>query len=91
MSYKNATQVLPRDLLLKVQEYVDGELLYIPKAEAHRKRWGETTSTRQELLDRNERIYANYQSGIDMEVLTEKYFLSLKSIQRIIGQLKKGK
>ena len=49
MSYKKATHVLPQDLLLKVQEYVDGEFLYIPRAENNKKGWGETTSTRQEL------------------------------------------
>ena len=90
MSYKNATQVLPRDLLLKIQEYIDGEFLYIPRVADHKRGWGETTSTRQELQGRNERIYADYRSGINMETLAEKYFLSLKSIQRIIAQLKNG-
>ena len=88
MSYKKATHVLPQDLLLKVQEYIDGEFLYIPREEKKKKRWGETTSTRQELQDRNKRIYADYLSGANMETLAVKYFLSLKSIQRIIRQLK---
>lgn len=88
MSYKKATHVLPQDLLLKVQEYIDGEFLYIPRAVDNKKGWGETTSTRQELQDRNKRIYADYLSGADMETLAVKYYLSLKSIQRIIRQLK---
>ena len=89
MGYKKATHVLPHDLLLKVQEYIDGEFLYIPRISDHKKSWGETTSTRQELQDRNQRIYADYLDGNQMEFLAERYFLSLKSIQRIIGQLKK--
>lgn len=89
MSYKKATHVLPQDLLLKIQEYVDGEFLYIPRVADNKKSWGETTSTRQELQDRNKHIYEDYLSGATMETLAEKYYLSLKSIQRIVGQLKK--
>lgn len=89
MSYKKATHVLPQDLLQQVQEYVDGEFIYIPRASDNKKSWGETTSTRQELQSRNEHIYIDYLAGENMESLAEKYFLSLKSIQRIIGQLKK--
>ena len=88
MSYKKATHVLPRDLLLKVQEYIDGEFLYIPRIADNKKGWGETTSTRQELQERNKRIYEDYLSGANMETLAVKYYLSLKSIQRIIRQLK---
>lgn len=89
MSYKKATQILPRELLVKVQEYIDGEFLYIPRISAHKKTWGAATSTRQELHDRNERIYSEYLSGRSMGSLAEQYFLSLKSIQRIIAQVKK--
>lgn len=89
MSYKKATHVLPQELLSKVQEYIDGELIYIPRLSEHKKNWGATTSTRQALTDRNNQIYGDYLRGISMESLAEKYFLSLKSIQRIVGQLKK--
>lgn len=88
MSYKKATHVLPQELLLKIQEYIDGEFLYIPRAADNKKGWGDTTSTRQELQDRNRQIYADYLAGTNMKTLAEKYYLSLKSIQRIVGQLK---
>ena len=88
MSYKNATHILPKDLLRRVQQYVDGEFLYIPRAAGSKKAWGESTSIRQELLERNRRIYAEYLSGISMDALAAKYYLSLKSIQRIVRQLK---
>lgn len=88
MSYKKAAHVLPQELLLKVQEYIDGEFLYIPRAADNKKSWGDTTSTRQDLQDRNRQIYADYLAGTNMETLAEKYYLSLKSIQRIVGQLK---
>lgn len=89
MSYKKATHILPRELLEKVQEYIDGEFLYIPRITDNKKGWGTSTSTRQELKERNSNIYSDYLAGAHMEALAEKYFLSLKSIQRIIGQLKK--
>ena len=89
MGYKKATQLLPQELLSKVQEYIDGEFLYIPRISDNKKDWGTATATRQELRDRNERIYADYLAGQSMESLAEQYFLSLKSIQRIVGQLKK--
>lgn len=89
MSYKKATHVLPDDLLLKVQKYIDGEFLYIPRIADNKKVWGTNTSTRQEIQNRNKQIYADYLSGIKMSILAEKYYLSLKSIQRIIRQAKK--
>lgn len=89
MSYIKAEHVLPHELLKKVQEYVDGEFIYIPRIPAKKRDWGEKTSTRKELKERNARIYADYLSGERMETLAENYYLSLKSIQRIIGQIKK--
>ena len=90
MSYKNATHILPKGLLRRVQQYVDGEFLYIPREAGCKKAWGESTSIRQELLDRNRRIYTEYLSGVSMDALAAKYYLSLKSIQRIVRQLKKS-
>lgn len=63
MSYKKAAQILPQELLLKVQEYIDGEFLYIPRISDNKKSWGASTSTSQELRSRNERIYAEYLAG----------------------------
>ena len=40
MGYKKATHVLPHDLLLKVQEYIDGEFLYIPRISDNKKKLG---------------------------------------------------
>ena len=38
MSYKKAAHVLPEELLRKVQEYVDGEFIYILRASDNKKR-----------------------------------------------------
>lgn len=86
MSYKNAAQVLPPELLRQIQEYVDGEFLYIPRLPERKRGWGESTATRQ-VLDRRDRgIYAAYLSGATAEDLAKQYYLSEKSIYRILGK-----
>jgi len=84
MSYNNAENVLPMELVQMIQKYVDGRYIYIPRKNENRKSWGEKTSTKKELSIRNSEIYINYLSGINTTSLAEKYFLSIKSIQRII-------
>lgn len=88
MSYKKAVYILPDDLLEKVQEYVDGEFIYIPRKSGNKKEWGARTSIRKELQQRNGKIYEDYLAGHSSQNLSEKYFLSLKSIQRIIREQK---
>ena len=89
MSYKKANKVLPNELVAIIQQYIDGEYIYIPRKETTRKKWGTDTSTRKDLLERNNRIYEDYLSGILIPDLVEKYYLSSKSIQRIILQEKR--
>jgi len=76
-------------LVAIIQQYIDGEYIYIPRKETTRKKWGTDTSTRKDLLERNNRIYEDYQNGILVSDLVEKYYLSLKSIQRILLQEKR--
>ncbi|MCJ0222769.1 hypothetical protein JY758_04130 [Clostridioides difficile] len=89
MSYKKAIHILPEELLESIQEYVDGECIYIPRKSNNKKEWGSNTPTREELSIRNMQIYEDYQVGYDLQYLSEKYYLSLKSIQRIVLQEKR--
>lgn len=86
MSYKNAAHILPPELLAQIQAYIDGEFLYIPRLPERKKAWGETTATRRELARRDQRIYAAYLAGSSAEDLAKQFFLSPKSIYRIIGK-----
>ncbi len=88
MGYQNPIDLLPKELLEQLQEYVEGQIIYIPKKKANRKLWGENTDTKQFLSSRNRRIYVDFQNGMDLGQLSEKYFLTEKSIQRIIKQQK---
>lgn len=87
MSYQNSTGLLPKELIEEIQEYIDGEVIYIPKKQSNRKQWGENTDTRQILADRNVQICQDYQNGMDVKALSGKYFLTVKSIQRILKQV----
>lgn len=86
MSYKKAKHVLPKELLEQIQQYVEGEYIYIPKRPERKKAWGSATAARQYFEKRNRQIYIDCLKGEDLHHLSEKYFLSLKSIQRIIRQ-----
>ena len=89
MSYASARDIFPEDILKIIQQYVDGEYIYIPKKEENKIAWGELTQGKNELLNRNARIYQDYLTGISMQNLSERYYLSPKSIQRIVSQEKK--
>ncbi len=86
MGSQNPVDLLPKELLEQIQKYVDGKTIYIPKRSENRKHWGDNTDTKQFLASRNCQICSDYQKGRSMKQLAEKYYLSEKSIQRIIKQ-----
>ncbi|MFQ7800975.1 MAG: hypothetical protein ACLRHW_15890 [Coprobacillus cateniformis] len=47
MSYRKATDILPIEILQVIQEYVDGDYLYIPKKKENIKEWGTNTKTKE--------------------------------------------
>ncbi|MGN7478760.1 CD3324 family protein [Solibacillus silvestris] len=90
MSYKKANELLPPELLKVIQEYIDGECIYIPRKKGNVRSWGSNTGAIQEMNSRNKKIYSDYLSGIDVTTLSTSYYLSVKSIQRIVRQEKKN-
>ena len=84
MSYIRADEVLPRDLLETVQQYVEGKLIYIPSRE--KQEWGSATSTRAVMRARNKEIFDARQAGVSVEELWRRFSLSEKSIQRIVRE-----
>ena len=89
MSYAKARDIFPDEILEMIQKYVEGEYVYIPKKDENKIAWGELTQSKKELLNRNARIYEDYLTGMSTQSLSESYYLSLKTIQRIILQKKK--
>ena len=86
MSYIRAEEVLPKELINTIQQYVNGKAIYIPSVE--KQAWGSRTDTKRVLQERNRQIYEKYQSGSTTMALAEEYALSEKSIQRIIREVK---
>jgi len=89
MRYKNARDIFPKDVLAVMQQFADGEYIYIPRKSENRKQWGDNTHSKAETQKRNAKIYAQYKSGFGVSELATEYFLSEKSIQRIITMRKK--
>lgn len=90
MSYIKADNVLPQELLELIQEYVDGGYLYIPRKNNNRKSWGENTNSKVWMQNRNTEIYNAYKKGLRIPELAKRYYLSEKSIQRILLQEKRN-
>ncbi|XZH04649.1 CD3324 family protein [Clostridium perfringens] len=88
MCYIAAKEVLPSEIIELIQNYVDGEYIYIPKKKNNRQGWGTTNNTGKKIDERNCNIYNEYLNGASRIELAEKYFLSKKSIDRIILKVK---
>ncbi len=89
MRYLNAQKVLPEELIKTIQEYIDGEFLYIPRKNGNEVAWGEKSGAKSILNERNNRILSSYKAGASMTELEQNYYLSEQSLRRIINQKKK--
>jgi len=84
MRYINANEILPKELVEKLQDFVQGEYLYIPAIKEHHKNWGELSGFREEIDRRNSEIIQAYASGISIQELADSYCLSVYAIRKII-------
>jgi len=84
MKYVRIDKILPDDLVKEIQKYIQGEYVYIPCLPEKRKRWGETSKSRDSLKDRNEKILNQYLGGQSISNLAEEFFLSDSSIKKIV-------
>lgn len=87
MSYKRADDILPENILEILQMYVSGEAIYVPKKKECRKRWGSSTGVNEKLRIRNEQILKQHQKGVSTKELAQRYYLTEKSIQRILREM----
>lgn len=89
MRYIKASNVLPVEMIKAIQEYVDGEFLYIPRKNDNRKAWGEKSGIRDILKNRNDEIFQKHNEGTAIRELSLMYYLSEQSIRRIIREQKR--
>lgn len=85
MKYINAAEVLPKELLNEILNYVDGELLYIPTSRRKRK-WGERSGSREYYKKRNNEIINQYKNGETINNIAKNYCLSYDSVRKIVNK-----
>ena len=84
MKYRNASEILPDELLKELQKYAPGEILYVP-SDKGRKKWGAETGARHFYEQRNEEIrYKFFHLKVTMDTLCEEYCLSDETVRKIL-------
>lgn len=83
ISYINAQDVLPEELVAQIRQYIEGEAIYIPRS-AGRAKWGAQTGARAELDKRNDAIRREYENGATVPELSLRYCLCCDSIRKIL-------
>ena len=89
MGYIRADAILPEDIIRQIQQYADGVSIYIPRREDERTPWGAQSGIRREIAERKSHVLLDHLAGMSAAELAERYFLSEKSIHRIIRNMKK--
>ncbi len=84
MSYINAKDILPENLLLQIKEYYKSGMLYIPLFEDEQNSRDGLTETRNYIHKRNNEICAKKLSGYKINELADEYHLSVDSIKSIL-------
>lgn len=83
MKYVKVETILPDNLVLEIQKYIQGEYIYIPQL-GQKKKWGEKSGNRDYIQNRNTLICEKFQSKYTIKNLAEEFFLSTDSIKKII-------
>ncbi|GIP30503.1 hypothetical protein J23TS9_56330 [Paenibacillus sp. J23TS9] len=84
MKYMNAEAVFPKRLLNELQQYVQGDWIYIPTMKGSRKAWGEFSGSRDALRSRNEDIRLQFAAGQSIAQLSSQFGLAYDTIKKIV-------
>lgn len=88
MSYIKVQDVLPADLLRRVQKYIDGRHIYIPRKAGSRRSWGARTKAKIFTARRNQCIFRGYRAGLSVKDLAARYFITDKTVYKVIAAIK---
>jgi hypothetical protein len=84
MKYRNASEILPDDLLKELQKYASGEVLYVP-SDKSRKKWGTDTGARLFYQQRNDEIRHKYfHLKMSIDALCEEYCISDDTVRKVL-------
>jgi Mor family transcriptional regulator len=89
MNYKNGLDIFPQELLVEIQKYISGGMVYIPQKESNRKEWGALSGVKKELTSRNSEIKQRFYAGVTIDNLASEYCLSIETIKKIVYTKKK--
>jgi Mor family transcriptional regulator len=84
VKYVKATSILPDELVIEIQKYVQGETLYIPKQKCTYQKWGSLSGGRKKIDDRNASIKSGFDNGKSINQLAQDFFLSTETIKKIV-------
>ena len=84
MKYVKAQTVFPESLLVEIQKYIQGELVYIPKSPANYKKWGANTGAKITIAQRNENVVHAFNTGTSIPQLAVLYCLAEETIKKIV-------
>jgi Mor family transcriptional regulator len=85
MSYINADELLPPELLQELQSYIQGSLIYIPREDGEKRlEWGSRSGARESFDKRNAEIRAAKAQGRKIDELADEYGLSPGGIRKIL-------
>jgi hypothetical protein len=84
MGYKNGINIFPQELLIEIQKYISGGLVYIPQTEKEHREWGELSGYKNELRSRNAEIRMKFSDGISIDELSLRYCLAVETIKKIV-------
>ena len=84
MKYVNAEIIFPEELVKELQKYIHGGMVYVPKPEGLRKKWGENSGNRKHLSHRNDEIRHKFFVGATIDQLADQFCLSCDSIKKIV-------
>lgn len=82
MEYKKVEEIMPKELLKEIQNYIQGATLYIPKETHHE--WGEKSGIKDKLHKRNQLIKEKFQQGNSIQSLGTDFYLSEETIKKIV-------
>jgi Mor family transcriptional regulator len=83
-----AEQTLPPELLIEIQKYVQGTLIYIPRLPEKKLGWGHKNGARQLLDERDQAIRSAKATGRTIDQLADEYALSADAIRKILYRRK---
>ena len=84
MDYYNAEDLFPKEVLQKIKKYAAGKMVYFPKNEEEKSKWGMLSGQKLYYRKRNQMICNEFLYGVSVVQLAEKYHLSVETIKKIV-------